>query len=87
MKDIVKKMIDKKFDTTINGYNPSHVDAFIDTIIKEFEAFDKDVNNEIETLKYKNEELNNKNNESLQKIKTLESEVRKLKKELKTSNE
>ncbi|MBD5423352.1 MAG: DivIVA domain-containing protein [Mycoplasma sp.] len=40
MKELISKIIDKKFESVINGYSPSSVDIFLDSIIKELLIFE-----------------------------------------------
>ena len=35
IKENIKKILDKKFDSVINGYSPSNVDRFLDSIIND----------------------------------------------------
>lgn len=71
MKEYIKTIIEKKFDSVINGYNPSHVDAFLDSIIKEIQNFDK----LIKKLQDENDELKSKILELKEKNKDLEKKL------------
>lgn len=48
-----KDILDKKFKTSMRGYNQEEVDEFLDTIIQDYEFF----NQKIEQLKQENERL------------------------------
>ncbi|UWD33929.1 DivIVA domain-containing protein [Mesomycoplasma molare] len=63
-KDFIKNIQEKKFDTVINGYNPTQVDNFIDNVLEENKKKDEI----IEIYKLKNEEL-------LEKIKKMKLQV------------
>lgn len=89
-KSIVKKILDKKFDSVINGYSPSSVDSFLDIIIEEI----KQIDTELESFKTKNEQMEEQfkklkqtNVELEKKINMQESEIKSLRKELKITSE
>ena len=42
MKKCIEKIIDKKFDSVINGYSPLKVDIFLDSIISDLKQFEED---------------------------------------------
>ncbi len=71
IKESIKKIINKKFDTVINGYSPSNVDSFLDLIIRDLELLEAD-----------NEKINNKNAELESEISKLKKEIIKLKDQL-----
>ncbi|SEP66181.1 cell division regulator GpsB [Piscibacillus halophilus] len=48
-----QEILDKEFKTTIRGYNQDEVDEFLDLVIQDYEAFQK----EIESLKEENRRL------------------------------
>ncbi|GAA0444501.1 cell division regulator GpsB [Lentibacillus halophilus] len=48
-----KDILDKEFKTTMRGYNQEEVDAFLDTIIQDYEAFQQ----EIDKLRQENERI------------------------------
>lgn len=89
-KSIIKKILDKKFDSVINGYSPSSVDSFLDIIIEEI----KQLNTELESYKNKNEQMDEKikkmeqiNIELEQKLNMKESEIKSLKKDIRNIGE
>lgn len=51
-----KKILEKKFDSVINGYNPKNVDEFLDQIIEDY----IEMQNIIDELKSKIKELETK---------------------------
>jgi DivIVA domain-containing protein len=58
-----KEILEKEFKSGIRGYSPDDVDKFLDTIIKDYEAFQS----EIQKLRQENQrlkqELNQQTNE------------------------
>ncbi|ADC51253.1 MULTISPECIES: cell division regulator GpsB [Alkalihalophilus] len=38
-----KEILDKEFKTSMRGYNPDEVDKFLDSVIQDYEAFQKKV--------------------------------------------
>ena len=36
-----EELLNKKFSTSVNGYNPLEVDEYLDKIIRDYEAFEK----------------------------------------------
>ncbi|WP_100372803.1 cell division regulator GpsB [Bacillus sp. FJAT-45037] len=38
-----KDILDKEFKTSMRGYNPDEVDKFLDSVIQDYEAFQKKV--------------------------------------------
>ncbi|KGX85515.1 cell division regulator GpsB [Pontibacillus marinus] len=48
-----KDILEKDFKTAIRGYNQEEVDQFLDDVIQDYDAFQK----EIERLKQENEQL------------------------------
>lgn len=71
-KELIKKIVDKKFESVINGYSPSNVDSFLDSIIKDIELLYLSINEQ-------NEKINNLKEE----IKSLKSENNKLESDIK----
>jgi DivIVA domain-containing protein len=75
MKLTYKKIVNKKFETVINGYSPTQVDIYLDlvcsdyiehgeiitTLNSEIDAFKKEISNLKKELKSKNKELKSKN--------------------------
>lgn len=60
MKLNCKKIVDKKFETVINGYSPTQVDIFLDKICLDYIEYDKKISKleiELESLKKQNTEL------------------------------
>lgn len=58
MKLNLKKILDKKFETVINGYSPTQVDAFLDLICSDYNEYNdiiSSLNLEINKL---NKEIN-----------------------------
>lgn len=49
----VKDILEKDFKTSLRGYNPEEVDAFLDIVIKDYEGF----HNEVERLQREIKEL------------------------------
>ncbi|MGL6124928.1 MAG: hypothetical protein ACRC1F_00350 [Metamycoplasmataceae bacterium] len=63
MKLNCKKIVDKKFETVINGYSPTQVDIFFDKICEDYIEYDEKIakfESEIEALKKENMELKGK---------------------------
>ncbi|PAV29460.1 cell division protein DivIVA [Virgibacillus profundi] len=52
-----KDILEKEFKTAMRGYNQEEVDEFLDSIIKDYDAF----NQEISRLQQENENLKKKN--------------------------
>ncbi|QHE52475.1 cell division regulator GpsB [Pontibacillus sp. HMF3514] len=52
-----KDILEKDFKTAIRGYNQEEVDQFLDDVIQDYDAFQK----EIERLKQENEQLKKQN--------------------------
>ncbi len=64
IKDIIKKIVDKKFESVINGYSPSSVDSFLDSIINDINELgnkNKSLENDIISLGKVIEDLKSKN--------------------------
>ena len=78
IKESIKKIVDKKFDSVINGYSPSAVDSFLDIIINDLETIEKQ--NEI--IKNENEELKEEKKELWEKNQNLEQTIHELKMEI-----
>ncbi|MGL4251952.1 MAG: DivIVA domain-containing protein, partial [Metamycoplasmataceae bacterium] len=57
MKLSYKKIVDKKFETVINGYSPTQVDMFLDKICLDYMDYEK----RIEELEAEIENLRNEN--------------------------
>lgn len=57
MKKCIEKIIDKKFDSVINGYSPLKVDIFLDSIISDLKQFEEN----FLKLEQKVKELENEN--------------------------
>ncbi|WP_062198022.1 cell division regulator GpsB [Massilibacterium senegalense] len=49
----VKDILEQDFKTSLRGYNPEEVDAFLDIVIKDYEEFQ----NEIDRLRKENTQL------------------------------
>ncbi len=62
------ELLNKKFSTSVNGYNPLEVDEYLDKIIRDYEAFEKS--------------LSISDNSLLEQVKTLKEENAKLRSEL-----
>lgn len=56
MKELIEKIVNKEFESVINGYSPTNVDIFLDSIINELEKIQIQINE----MKNQNEELKNK---------------------------
>lgn len=53
MKLNIKKIVDKKMETVINGYSPTQVDMFLDEVCSDYIEYNEKImnlNSEIETL-------------------------------------
>lgn len=60
MKKCIEKIIDKKFDSVINGYSPLKVDIFLDSIISDLKQFEEDflkLEEKVKELEIENEKL------------------------------
>ncbi|MGL5592210.1 MAG: DivIVA domain-containing protein [Metamycoplasmataceae bacterium] len=60
MKLSYKKIVDKKFETVINGYSPTQVDMFLDKICLDYMDYEKRIGEleaEIENLRNENASL------------------------------
>lgn len=56
MKELIEKIINKEFESVINGYSPISVDVFLDSVINDL----KKIQSQINEVKIQNEELKNK---------------------------
>lgn len=56
MKKLIEKIINKEFESVINGYSPTSVDVFLDSVINDLEKIQSQINE----IKIQNEELKNK---------------------------
>ncbi|MGL5204836.1 MAG: DivIVA domain-containing protein [Metamycoplasmataceae bacterium] len=57
MKLNYKKIVEKKFETVINGYSPTQVDMFLDKICLDYMEYEKRINEfslEVENLRNEN---------------------------------
>ncbi|WP_022935166.1 DivIVA domain-containing protein [Mesomycoplasma moatsii] len=70
IKENIKKILDKKFDSVINGYSPSNVDSFLDSIINDLENIEKTI-----------EKLNSEKENQTKTIEELNKEILKITKE------
>ncbi|MBR2999163.1 MAG: DivIVA domain-containing protein [Mycoplasmataceae bacterium] len=60
MKKCIEKIIDKKFDSVINGYSPLKVDIFLDSIISDLKQFEEDfskLEEKVKELEIENKKL------------------------------
>lgn len=60
MKKCIEKIIDKKFDSVINGYSPLKVDIFLDSIISDLKQFDEEfskLEEKVKELEIENKKL------------------------------
>ncbi|MGL5617690.1 MAG: DivIVA domain-containing protein [Metamycoplasmataceae bacterium] len=60
MKLSYKKIVDKKFETVINGYSPTQVDMFLDKICLDYMEYEKRISElelEVENLRNENASL------------------------------
>lgn len=71
VKEISKKILDKKFESVINGYSPSSVDNFLDNIIADL----KNVDFELTSVTTDCDLLIDENKKLKDKIKQLEQEL------------
>ncbi len=58
-----KEILEREFKTAMRGYKPEEVDAFLDLIIKDYEAF----YNRIDTLEKENQRLQQQTTETPQR--------------------
>ena len=56
MKELIEKIINKEFESVINGYSTISVDVFLDSVINDL----KKIQSQINEVKIQNEELKNK---------------------------
>lgn len=56
MKKLIEKITNKEFESVINGYSPTSVDVFLDSVINDLEKIQSQINE----IKIQNEELKNK---------------------------
>ena len=56
MKELIEKIINKEFESVINGYSPISVDVFLVLVINDI----KKIQSQINEVKIQNEELKNK---------------------------
>lgn len=70
MKNYIKKILDKKFESVINGYSPYNVDSFLDSIISDFQTINKEKEEMILNINSLNKIIENlkEENAHLQKI-------------------
>ena len=59
MKLNYKKIVDKKFESVINGYSPTQVDTYLDLICSDYILYDKKILELEKALGKVNEENNN----------------------------
>ena len=71
VKEISKKILDKKFESVINGYSPSIVDNFLDNIIADL----KNIDFELTSVTTDRDILIDENKKLKDKIKQLEQEL------------
>lgn len=71
VKEISKKILDKKFESVINGYSPSSVDNFLDNIIADL----KNIDFELTSVTTDRDILIDENKKLKDKIKQLEQEL------------
>ncbi|WP_071847233.1 cell division regulator GpsB [Alkalibacterium sp. 20] len=64
-----KEILEKDFKTKMRGYDPTEVDEFLDVVIKDYDAFQK----EIEQLKTENDRLLDKVDEQSKQMTTQSS--------------
>lgn len=64
-----KEILEKDFKTKMRGYDPTEVDEFLDVVIKDYDAFQK----EIEQLKTENDRLLDKVDEQAKQMTTQSS--------------
>ncbi|MBR2022436.1 MAG: DivIVA domain-containing protein [Mycoplasmataceae bacterium] len=60
MKKCIEKIIDKKFDSVINGYSPLKVDIFLDSIISDLKQFEEEfskLEEKVKELEIENKKL------------------------------
>ncbi|WP_035618091.1 cell division regulator GpsB [Lacticigenium naphthae] len=55
-----KEILEKEFKTSMRGYNQTEVDEFLDVVIRDYEAFQSEINN----LRSENDRLVNKLDET-----------------------
>ena len=71
MKKCIEKIIDKKFDSVINGYSPLKVDIFLDSIISDLKQFEEDfskLEEKVKELEIENKKLKEQLEEKENKI-------------------
>ncbi len=71
VKEISKKILDKKFESVINGYSPSSVDNFLDNIIADL----KNIDFKLTSVTTDRDILIDENKKLKDKIKQLEQEL------------
>ncbi|WP_410262793.1 cell division regulator GpsB [Alkalibacterium sp.] len=64
-----KEILEKDFKTKMRGYDPTEVDEFLDVVIRDYDAFQK----EIEQLKAENDRLLDKVDEQAKQMTTQSS--------------
>lgn len=64
-----KEILEKDFKSKMRGYDPTEVDEFLDVVIKDYDAFQK----EIEQLKTENDRLLDKVDEQSKQMTTQSS--------------
>src|SRR6478752_6496903 len=91
IKHSAKEILNKDFKTSMRGYNPDEVDKFLDSIIQDYELYEKKVEElELQQLRQENKKLqerpvrqasssapssNNTNYDILQRLSNLEKKV------------
>lgn len=71
MKKCIEKIIDKKFDSVINGYSPLKVDIFLDSIISDLKQFEEEfskLEEKVKELEIENKKLKEQLEEKENKI-------------------
>ena len=76
MKLTKEKILNEKFESVINGYSPTRVDLFLDSIIQDYDEY----NNKIKELETQNQELNKTIETQQSEIETLKQKIVELQK-------
>ena len=60
-----QSILDKKFETKINGYDPNEVDIFLDKILADYLYYENEIKNNLNNLNFKTNIINDKEEQIL----------------------
>ena len=55
-----QNILNKKFETKINGYDPNEVDAFLDKVLEDYLHYENEIKNNLNNLNFKTNIINDK---------------------------